>query len=39
MLCTKKDLRFMSDQRDGDAYVMVCPHCKQERWVNTSLFE
>jgi hypothetical protein len=26
------EMRFVSD-RDGDAYVMECPHCKMETWV------
>lgn len=39
MLCTEKDLRFESDQRGGDAYVMLCPHCEQERWITTRAFE
>jgi hypothetical protein len=27
----------VSDQRDGDAYVVQCPECKTEHWVNASL--
>jgi hypothetical protein len=27
----------VSDQRDGDAYVVKCPECKTEHWVDASL--
>lgn len=32
MECEKKELRWVSDQRKGDEYVMTCPHCKHESW-------
>jgi len=35
---TAADARWVSDQRDGDAYVVKCPECKTERWVAASLF-
>ena len=35
---TAEDARWVSDQRDGDAYVVKCPECKTEHWVDASLF-
>lgn len=32
-----QDGRFVSDSRDGDAYVFTCPICKTENWVAASL--
>lgn len=32
------EARYVSDWRDGDAYVIKCPECKSENWLNTSLF-
>ena len=34
---TADDARWVSDQRDGDAYVVKCPECKTEHWVDASL--
>lgn len=31
--CLASELRLVSDQRDGDAYVLDCPHCHQETWI------
>lgn len=28
----KGELEFKSDPRDGDAYVLKCPHCGTETW-------
>lgn len=39
MECTAGELRFVSDQRDGDAYVMKCPHCQHETWVAADLIK
>lgn len=36
MECELRELRFDSD-RDGDAYIMKCPHCKQETWEAASV--
>lgn len=35
--CTKAELRLESDQRDGDAYILHCPHCHHETWIATSV--
>ena len=35
---TKSEARYVSDFRDGDAYVVKCPECKHENWVDASLF-
>lgn len=32
-LVEKKDLRFQSDQRDGDFYYFKCPDCQSEQIV------
>jgi hypothetical protein len=34
MECSEDELRYESDQRDGDAYVLRCPHCKSETWID-----
>ena len=34
---TKDEARFVSDQRDGNAYVVKCPECKHENWIDASL--
>jgi hypothetical protein len=34
---TAEDARYVNDQRDGDAYVVKCPECKQVHWVAASL--
>lgn len=36
MECAESDLEFKADPRDGDAWVMKCPHCKTETWINVS---
>lgn len=28
----RKEARYVNDQRDGDALVVVCPTCKNEIW-------
>lgn len=28
----RKEARYVSDQRDGDALVVVCPTCSNEIW-------
>jgi len=38
MEATKDDLRFVSDQRDGDAYALICPHCGKETWFSSLCF-
>ena len=35
--CRASELRFESDPRDGNAYVMICPLCKHETWIAASL--
>lgn len=30
------DLRYVNDQRDGDAVVWRCPTCQREIWSNTT---
>lgn len=37
MECAVTELRLEGD-RDGNAYVMKCPHCGHETWVNTDVF-
>lgn len=32
------EAKFVPDQRDGDAYVIKCPECKFENWVDARLF-
>lgn len=32
MECKKAELQFVHDQRDGNAYVLKCPHCKETTW-------
>lgn len=32
MECEEKELEFVSDQRDGNAYVLTCPHCETKTW-------
>lgn len=29
----KTDAKLVPDQRDGSAYVLVCPRCQNEVWV------
>lgn len=36
---TKADMRFHSDQRDGAAYVLKCPHCQTETWIDVTALE
>lgn len=36
---TANEARYVSDFRDGDAYVAKCPECKRENWVNATLFK
>jgi len=31
------DLRFSSDQRDGDAVTYRCPGCNEDVWLNASV--
>lgn len=33
----KKEAEFISDQRDGDCYVINCPECKAPVWIDASL--
>jgi hypothetical protein len=32
------EARFVSDQRDGDDYVIKCPECGRENWIDARLF-
>lgn len=34
---TKDDCRCQSDPRDGDCYVVKCPECGREHWVDADL--
>jgi len=29
----------VSDQRDGDAYVVECPECDYNNWIAATLFK
>ncbi len=31
------DARYVTDHRDGDAYVVKCPECKMEHWIDAHL--
>jgi hypothetical protein len=31
------DGKYVYDQRDGDAYVVNCPECNREKWINANL--
>jgi len=33
----KNEARFVHDQRDGDAYVVKCPECSLENWIDVLL--
>lgn len=33
------EAKFKADWREGDAYVVKCPECKEENWVAASLFK
>ena len=33
------EARYQHDPRDGNAYVIKCPECKSERWIDISLFQ
>jgi hypothetical protein len=32
------EARYVSDQRDGDAYVVKCPECSRENWIDARFF-
>ncbi len=32
MECQEKELTYHWDERDGDAWVLKCPHCRHESW-------
>lgn len=32
MECKRDELQYVHDQRNGDAYVLKCPHCKEVTW-------
>lgn len=34
----QNEAKFVSDQREGDAYVVKCPECSREKWIAASLF-
>ncbi len=36
---TKKDMRLDADQRDGNSYVLLCPHCEKETWIDTTALQ
>lgn len=36
MQCQKEELKYQCDPRDGDAYVLVCPHCQKQTWFAVS---
>ena len=38
-LFTAADAKFVADSRDGDAYMVKCPECKEEHWVAAHLLE
>lgn len=38
MECEEKELRKESD-RDGVAFVMKCPHCSTETWINAEVIK
>lgn len=39
MMCEVHELKRVSDQRDGDTYVMRCPHCAKDTWVDAKLVD
>jgi len=34
---TQDEARHVADSRDGDAFVIVCPECGYENWVDATL--
>lgn len=34
---TKDEAEYISDQRDGNAYIVKCPECNRENWVDASI--
>lgn len=38
MECAPSEMRFETD-RDGRSYVLDCPHCHRETWLDAALFE
>lgn len=39
MGCHREDLRVSSDERDGNVYIMNCPHCGTDTCVNRTLVD
>jgi hypothetical protein len=35
---TQDEGRGVSDQRDGDAVVFICPECGKENWIDVRQF-
>jgi RNase P subunit RPR2 len=33
------EAELVSDQRDGDAYVVECPECDYNNWIAATLFK
>jgi len=36
---SKKDMRLQADDRDGKAYVLLCPHCEKETWIDATALQ
>lgn len=36
---TKKEARFKYDWRDGNCYVVKCPECERENWIDAKLVD
>lgn len=37
--CLKQELKFVSDQRDGDFYWFKCPHCNHRKSISAELIK
>lgn len=35
----RSEATLRRDPRDGDAYTIKCPECKDEQWVDAQLFQ
>ncbi len=37
-MLAKTEAKFVADPRDGDAYVVKCPECESDTWIDAKLF-
>lgn len=37
--CMKSELRYFANQKEGDSYIMSCPHCNKDTWVDVNEIE